>query len=115
MRLTTWTSGTCAAALALTGAVVVAQGPPAGSTPPTHANLDYAAADPVMRPTFVRLVNTDLRAIMPRIRASTFGRDGHGRPGWGSRANRCPVLDHVRQGGVVWSGVPPRLAWLRLP
>ena len=36
------------------------------------ASSDYAASDAAMRPTFVRLVNTDLTALLPEIRAPTL-------------------------------------------
>ena len=36
------------------------------------ASGDYAAAEATMRPTFVRLVNTDLTSLLPRITAPTL-------------------------------------------
>jgi acetyl esterase/lipase len=46
MPLTIRALGVCGAALALAGSVVVAQAPPLAGPQPTHANLDYAPADP---------------------------------------------------------------------
>lgn len=36
------------------------------------ASADYAAASPRMRPTFVRLVSSDLRDLMPAVKAPTL-------------------------------------------
>ncbi|HEV7943706.1 MAG TPA: alpha/beta fold hydrolase [Solirubrobacteraceae bacterium] len=36
------------------------------------ASADYAAASPQMRPTFVKLVNSDLRELMPQVKAPTL-------------------------------------------
>jgi pimeloyl-ACP methyl ester carboxylesterase len=36
------------------------------------ASADYATASPQMRPTFVKLVNSDLRELMPQVKAPTL-------------------------------------------
>jgi len=50
------------------------------------ASADYAASAPVMRPTFVRLVNTDLTGLLGRVRASTLLI-------WGEDDGDTPVSD----------------------
>jgi pimeloyl-ACP methyl ester carboxylesterase len=50
------------------------------------ASDDYAAADPAMRATFVKLVNTDLTALLPEIRAPTLLI-------WGDQDHATPVSD----------------------
>ncbi|MHB2000234.1 MAG: alpha/beta fold hydrolase [Solirubrobacteraceae bacterium] len=50
------------------------------------ASSDYAAAPPTMRPTLVRLVNADLRAIMPHIAVPTL-------LVWGSQDDATPLAD----------------------
>jgi pimeloyl-ACP methyl ester carboxylesterase len=50
------------------------------------ASSDYAASDGAMRPTFVRLVNTDLTALLPDIRASTL-------LVWGDQDTDTPLSD----------------------
>lgn len=53
------------------------------------ASADYAAASPRMRPTLVRLVNSDLRDLMPQVKALTLLI-------WGDRGTATP-LDDARQ------------------
>jgi pimeloyl-ACP methyl ester carboxylesterase len=50
------------------------------------ASADYAAADPRMRPTFVKLVNSDLRELLPRVKAPTLLI-------WGSQDTATPPSD----------------------
>jgi pimeloyl-ACP methyl ester carboxylesterase len=50
------------------------------------ASADYAASDPALRATFVKLVNTDLTALLPEIRASTL-------LVWGAEDEDTPVSD----------------------
>jgi pimeloyl-ACP methyl ester carboxylesterase len=50
------------------------------------ASADYAAASPQMRPTFVRLVNSDLRELMPQIKAPTLLI-------WGEQDTATPLAD----------------------
>jgi len=50
------------------------------------ASADYAAASPTMRPTFVRLVNADLRDLMPKISSPTLLI-------WGERDTATPLSD----------------------
>ncbi len=44
----------------------------AGALVGRAASADYAATSAVMRPTFVRLVNHDLRPLLPRVKAPTL-------------------------------------------
>ena len=50
------------------------------------ASADYAAASPAMRPTMVRLVNADLRELLPLIEVPTLLI-------WGSRDDATPLAD----------------------
>jgi pimeloyl-ACP methyl ester carboxylesterase len=50
------------------------------------ASSDYAASDGVMRPTLVRMVNTDLTALLPDVRASTL-------LVWGDQDAETPLSD----------------------
>jgi pimeloyl-ACP methyl ester carboxylesterase len=50
------------------------------------ASTDYAAASPTMRPTLVRLVNSDLRELMPRVAVPTLLI-------WGSEDDATPLAD----------------------
>lgn len=50
------------------------------------ASADYAAASPTMRPTLVRLVNSDLRELMPRVAVPTLLI-------WGSEDEATPLAD----------------------
>lgn len=50
------------------------------------ASADYAAASPAMRPTLVRLVNSDLRELLPQIAAPTLLI-------WGSEDTATPLAD----------------------
>lgn len=50
------------------------------------ASADYAAASPVMRPTFVKLVNADLRGLLPSVSAPTLLI-------WGSEDTATPLSD----------------------
>jgi pimeloyl-ACP methyl ester carboxylesterase len=50
------------------------------------ASSDYAASDSAMRPTFVRLVNTDLTALLPDVHASTL-------LVWGDQDTETPLSD----------------------
>jgi pimeloyl-ACP methyl ester carboxylesterase len=50
------------------------------------ASADYAAASPQMRPTFVRLVNSDLRDLMPAVKAPTLLI-------WGEQDTATPLAD----------------------
>lgn len=50
------------------------------------ASADYAAAPPVMRPTFVKLVNADLRDRLPSVSAPTLLI-------WGSEDTATPLSD----------------------
>jgi pimeloyl-ACP methyl ester carboxylesterase len=50
------------------------------------ASADYAAASPQMRPTLVKLVNSDLRDLLPRIVAPTL-------LVWGDRDTATPLSD----------------------
>lgn len=50
------------------------------------ASADYAATAPQMRPTFVRLVNADLRGLLPKIAAPTLLI-------WGANDTATPVSD----------------------
>ena len=50
------------------------------------ASADYAAASETMRPTFVRLVNSDLRELLPRVRVPTLLI-------WGSEDTETPLAD----------------------
>jgi pimeloyl-ACP methyl ester carboxylesterase len=50
------------------------------------ASGDYAASAETMRPTFVRLVNADLTALLPEIRASTLLI-------WGDQDGETPLSD----------------------
>jgi pimeloyl-ACP methyl ester carboxylesterase len=50
------------------------------------ASSDYSASDSAMRPTFVRLVNTDLTGLLPDIRASTL-------LVWGDQDTDTPLSD----------------------
>jgi pimeloyl-ACP methyl ester carboxylesterase len=50
------------------------------------ASGDYVASAETMRPTFVRLVNTDLTALLPEIRASTLLI-------WGDQDEETPLSD----------------------
>lgn len=50
------------------------------------ASADYAAAAPEMRATFVRLVNADLRELMPQVRVPTL-------LVWGEQDTATPLAD----------------------
>lgn len=50
------------------------------------ASADYAAASPQMRPTLVRLVNSDLRELLPQISAPTLLI-------WGEHDTATPLAD----------------------
>ena len=50
------------------------------------ASADYAASDPAMRATFVKLVNTDLTPLLSEIRASTLLI-------WGDQDGDTPLSD----------------------
>lgn len=50
------------------------------------ASADYAAAPPEMRATFVRLVNSDLRDLLPQVRVPTLLI-------WGQQDTATPVSD----------------------
>lgn len=50
------------------------------------ASADYAAASEQMRPTFVKLVNSDLRELMPAVKAPTLLI-------WGDRDTATPLAD----------------------
>lgn len=50
------------------------------------ASADYAAASETMRPTFVRLVNSDLRELLPSVRVPTLLI-------WGSEDEETPLAD----------------------
>jgi pimeloyl-ACP methyl ester carboxylesterase len=50
------------------------------------ASTDYAAASPTMRPTFVRLVNSDLRELLPQVTVPTLLI-------WGSEDTATPLAD----------------------
>jgi pimeloyl-ACP methyl ester carboxylesterase len=50
------------------------------------ASADYAAAPPEMRATFVRLVNSDLRDLLPQVRVPTLLI-------WGEQDTATPVAD----------------------
>jgi pimeloyl-ACP methyl ester carboxylesterase len=50
------------------------------------ASADYAAAAPEMRATFVRLVNSDLRDLLPQVRVPTLLI-------WGEQDTATPVAD----------------------
>lgn len=50
------------------------------------ASADYAAASPQMRPTFVRLVNSDLRELLPRVSVPTLLI-------WGEQDTATPLRD----------------------
>lgn len=50
------------------------------------ASTDYAAADPRMRPTFVKLVNSDLRESMPKVKVPTLLI-------WGDQDSATPLCD----------------------
>jgi pimeloyl-ACP methyl ester carboxylesterase len=50
------------------------------------ASGDYAASADALRPTFVKLVNTDLTALLPEVRASTLLI-------WGENDDDTPVRD----------------------
>jgi pimeloyl-ACP methyl ester carboxylesterase len=50
------------------------------------ASADYAAASPQMRPTFVRLVNSDLRDLLPRVVVPTL-------LVWGEKDADTPLAD----------------------
>lgn len=68
------------------------------------ASADYAAASPQMRPTLVRLVNSDLRDLMPQVKVPTLLI-------WGDQDTATPLGDaHVMEhlipdaGLVVFEG-----------
>jgi pimeloyl-ACP methyl ester carboxylesterase len=50
------------------------------------ASADYAATAPEMRPTFVRLVNADLRGLLPKVAAPTLLI-------WGANDTATPLSD----------------------
>lgn len=50
------------------------------------ASTDYAAASPIMRPTFVRLVNADLKHLLPKISSPTL-------LVWGEKDTATPLAD----------------------
>lgn len=50
------------------------------------ASADYAAALPQMRPTFVKLVNSDLRELLPQVKAPTLLI-------WGDADTATPLAD----------------------
>lgn len=50
------------------------------------ASADYAAASPVMRPTFVKLVNADLKRLLPKIASPTLLI-------WGDQDTATPLSD----------------------
>ncbi|MHB1538961.1 MAG: alpha/beta fold hydrolase [Solirubrobacteraceae bacterium] len=50
------------------------------------ASTDYATASETMRPTFVRLVNSDMRELLPSVRVPTLLM-------WGSEDEETPLAD----------------------
>ncbi len=63
------------------------------------ASADYAAASPQMRPTFVKLVNSDLRELMPQVMAPTLLI-------WGDQDTATPLADaHLMEQAIPDAGL----------